>query len=159
MWTLAPNNEQARLSNRDEDAYWLVDEPGYEARLAPFTDNPQWAAAVGPTDRALDVGYGFGSSTRAAGRRAAEGPALGVDLSHHRDRQGAVVGQRRDPSQSLPPPTRDLRRELTVVRPSALAYPAQVGDGASRVVPGGRRLSALSRTTRAVGGPSRGASS
>lgn len=84
MWTQAPNNEQARLWNRDEAGHWLVDEPRYEARLAPFTDNLQWPAAVGPTDRALDVGYGFGSSTRAAGRRAAEGTALGVDLSHHR---------------------------------------------------------------------------
>src|SRR5215467_10413571 len=147
MWTQAPNNERARLWNRGEAAHWLVDEPRYEARLAPFTDNLQWAAAVGPTERA-HVGYGVRSSTRTAGRRAAEGTALGVDISHHRDRQGTVVGLRLDLSQSPPPQARDLRRELTVVRPSALAHPAEVGDGAARVVPGGRRLSALSRTSR-----------
>lgn len=150
MWTQAPNNEQARLCNRDQAAHWLIDEPRYEARLAPFTAKLQRAAVAGPTDRVLEVVCGFGPGKRTPGRRPAEGTALSVDLG--------VVGLRRDLSQSVPTPVRDLRRELTVVRTSA-AHPARVGDGASRVVPGGRRLAALSRTTRAVGGPSRGASS
>jgi ubiquinone/menaquinone biosynthesis C-methylase UbiE len=39
------------------------------------------SAAIGPADRVIDIGYGTGSTTRAAGRVAIEGHALGVDLS------------------------------------------------------------------------------
>jgi SAM-dependent methyltransferase len=81
MRSRAPNEEQAEYWNGDEAAHWLEHEARYEAMLAPFTDHLLRAGAIGPSDRVLDVGCGCGSSTRAAGRRAVEGRALGVDLS------------------------------------------------------------------------------
>jgi SAM-dependent methyltransferase len=75
------NEEQARYWNGDEAAHWLVHEQRYERMLAPFTDHLLTAAAIGRADRVLDIGCGTGSTTRAAGRVAIEGEALGVDLS------------------------------------------------------------------------------
>jgi SAM-dependent methyltransferase len=87
MRSEVPNEEQARYWNGDEAHHWLTQEARYEAMLAPFTDHLLHAADVGRTDRVLDVGCGSGSSTRSAGRRAAEGDALGVDLSRQLVRQ------------------------------------------------------------------------
>jgi SAM-dependent methyltransferase len=79
--TQAPNEEQAQYWNGDEAGHWIAHEARYEAMLAPFTNHLLLAAAVGRADHVLDVGCGCGASTRAAGRCAADGDALGVDLS------------------------------------------------------------------------------
>jgi SAM-dependent methyltransferase len=81
MTVSAANDEQARYWNGDEAAHWLTHEDRYEAMLAPFTGHLLKAAGVSGTDRVLDVGCGCGSTTRAAGRLATDGDALGVDLS------------------------------------------------------------------------------
>lgn len=81
MDSKASNEEQAEYWNGDEAVHWLEHERGYETMLLPFTDHLLRTGAVGPSDRVLDVGCGCGSTTRAAGRLAVEGRALGVDLS------------------------------------------------------------------------------
>lgn len=81
MSTQAPNQEQAEYWNGQEAAHWLAHEARYEAMLAPFTDRLLKAAAIGRAGRVLDVGCGFGATTLAAGRVAANGDALGIDLS------------------------------------------------------------------------------
>jgi SAM-dependent methyltransferase len=75
------NEEQARYWNGDEAAHWLVHEQRYERMLAPFTDHLLTSAGIGRADRVVDIGCGTGSTTRAAGRVAHDGEALGVDLS------------------------------------------------------------------------------
>jgi SAM-dependent methyltransferase len=75
------NAEMARFWNSDEAANWLVKEERYERMLAPFTGHLLTAASIGPAERVIDIGCGTGSTTRAAGRVAKEGQALGVDLS------------------------------------------------------------------------------
>jgi SAM-dependent methyltransferase len=70
-----------RYWNGDEAAQWLVHEQRYERMLAPFTDHLLTSAAIGRAERVVDIGCGTGSMTRAAGRVASEGEALGVDLS------------------------------------------------------------------------------
>jgi SAM-dependent methyltransferase len=81
MTVNAANHEQARYWNGDEAAHWLAHEDRYEAMLGPFTGHLLNAAGVRGTDRVLNVGCGCGSTTRAAGRLATGGGALGVDLS------------------------------------------------------------------------------
>jgi SAM-dependent methyltransferase len=75
------HEEQARYWNSDEAVHWLVHEQRYQRMLAPFTDHLLTSAALGPADRVIDIGCGTGSTTRAAGRIAIKGAALGVDLS------------------------------------------------------------------------------
>jgi SAM-dependent methyltransferase len=87
------NEEQARYWNGDEAAHWLVHEERYERMLAPFTGHLLTAAAIERADRVVDVGCGTGATTRAAGRVAIEGTALGVDLSTAMLRQAARRAQ------------------------------------------------------------------
>src|SRR6266487_2678430 len=87
------NEEQARYWNGDEATHWLVHEERYERMLAPFIGHLLTAAAIGPADRVVDIGCGTGSTTRAAGRVAIEGEALGVDLSAAMLRQAARRAQ------------------------------------------------------------------
>src|SRR5215207_3552260 len=87
------NEEQARYWNGDESAHWLVHEERYERMLAPFTGRLLIVAAIGRADRVVDIGCGTGSTTRAAGRVAIEGGALGVDLSAAMLRQAAHRAQ------------------------------------------------------------------
>lgn len=81
METWATNKEQARYWNSDEAAHWLVHEQRYTRMLAPFTDRVLTTAGIRRMDRVVDIGCGTGSTTRAAGRVAVGGKALGVDLS------------------------------------------------------------------------------
>ncbi|MFF1443655.1 class I SAM-dependent methyltransferase [Streptomyces sp. NPDC058295] len=53
----------------------------YDAELRLHNEVFRAAARVGPRDRVLDIGCGTGQSTREAARAAADGSALGVDLS------------------------------------------------------------------------------
>jgi cyclopropane fatty-acyl-phospholipid synthase-like methyltransferase len=92
MTVSAVNDEQARYWNGDEAAHWLTHEDRYEAMLAPFTGHLLKAAVVSGADRVRDVGCGCGWTTRAAGRLATGGGALGADLSRqllHRAEQRA----------------------------------------------------------------------
>ena len=83
------------LLERRRGRHWLVHEQRYERMLAPFTDHLLTAAAIGGADRVLDIGCGTGSTTRAAGRVAIQGEALGLDLSAAMLRQAARRAQRR----------------------------------------------------------------
>jgi len=87
------NEEQARYWNGDEAAHWLVHEERYERTLAPFTGHLLTAAAIGRAERVVDIGCGTGSTTRAAGRVAVDGEALGLDLSTAMLRQAARRAQ------------------------------------------------------------------
>jgi SAM-dependent methyltransferase len=84
------NVDQASYWNGDEGAHWLVHEARYQRMLAPFTDHLLTAADIARADRVVDIGCGTGSVTRAAGRVAIEGEALGVDLSAAMLRQAAA---------------------------------------------------------------------
>jgi Methyltransferase domain len=53
----------------------------FDAEVRLHNERFRAAAAAGPGDRVLDIGCGSGQSTREAGRAAAAGSALGVDLS------------------------------------------------------------------------------
>ncbi len=75
------NVGQAGYWNGEEAAHWLAYEDRYEAMLATFTARLVEAASFACSDRVLDIGCGCGATTRAAGRVAADGEALGVDLS------------------------------------------------------------------------------
>lgn len=83
------NHEQARYWNAEEAGHWLAHEQRYERMLAPFTGHLLAAAAVGSSERVIDIGCGTGSTTRAASRVATAGDALGVDLSAAMLRQAA----------------------------------------------------------------------
>jgi SAM-dependent methyltransferase len=81
MRTRAASDEQFEYWNGDEAAHWLAYEARYEALLASFTDHLLRAAEISSVDAVLDIGCGCGATTRAAGRLAGGGCALGVDLS------------------------------------------------------------------------------
>lgn len=75
------NREQADAWNGDEGNHWAAHQDRYDAMNEPFTLALLEAAALAPTDEVLDVGCGCGYTTRAAGRAARRGRAVGVDLS------------------------------------------------------------------------------
>jgi SAM-dependent methyltransferase len=79
---VAPSNgAQERAWDGTEGGYWAAHADLLEAMPARYDQALLDAAAIGATSRVLDVGCGTGSLTRAAGRRAPGGTALGVDLS------------------------------------------------------------------------------
>lgn len=53
----------------------------YDAELARHNEALRAAAAIGRDERVLDIGCGAGQTTRQAARAAAEGFAVGIDLS------------------------------------------------------------------------------
>jgi len=61
--------------------YWTDNEGIFDDSVARYDPPFLAAAAIGATDRVLDIGCGNGLSTRLAARRAPAGSALGVDLS------------------------------------------------------------------------------
>jgi len=75
------NADQARAWDGPEGAYWAVHARRFDEAVAayhrPFLD----AAEIDPGQRILDIGCGTGQTTRDAARRAAQGWAVGVDLS------------------------------------------------------------------------------
>src|ERR1700757_3196148 len=77
----ASNAEQARAWNGDEGAYWADNADRFERAMTRY--NPRFLneARIGPGARAIDAGCGTRDTTRAAARPAAQGEALGVDLS------------------------------------------------------------------------------
>src|SRR5215831_9238931 len=71
------NAEQARAWDGDEGAYWAGNADRFDKAVAAYHDRFLAAAAIGRADRVLDLGCGTGQTTR----DAADGLALGVDLS------------------------------------------------------------------------------
>lgn len=72
------NTDQAAAWNGPEGQHWAA----HTAHAPTDIDRAILdAAAIEATDRILDVGCGTGQTTRGAARRAADGRALGVDLS------------------------------------------------------------------------------
>ena len=77
----ARNAEMAGAWNGEQGADWAARADRFDAASAAFDPVLLDAAAVGGTDRVLDVGCGAGVSTRAAARVAVDGHATGIDVS------------------------------------------------------------------------------
>lgn len=75
------NSAQADAWNGDAGRHWVQYRDRREALLRNFTPHLFAAADIAVDARVLDVGCGCGGTTVAAATRAAEGHALGVDLS------------------------------------------------------------------------------
>lgn len=82
MLQVDPSNAgRARAWDGSEGGYWAEHADLFDRSVAAYDARFLAAAAVGATDRVLDIGCGTGQTTRAAARRASAGSALGVDLS------------------------------------------------------------------------------
>lgn len=75
------NAEQLRAWDGDGGAIWAAHARRFDEGVAAYHGPLLETAAIGATDKVLDVGCGTGQVTRAAARHAAGGSALGVDLS------------------------------------------------------------------------------
>jgi SAM-dependent methyltransferase len=75
------NAEQLAAWDGDEGRYWAAHADHFERALAAYQQRFFEIAAIGRVDHVLDVGCGTGHATRRAARTAADGHALGVDLS------------------------------------------------------------------------------
>lgn len=75
------NVGQARAWDGSEGAYWAENAGRFDQSVAAYHERLLTAAAIGRTDRVLDIGCGTGQTTRDAARAAADGSAFGVDLS------------------------------------------------------------------------------
>ncbi|HVF20735.1 MAG TPA: methyltransferase domain-containing protein [Mycobacteriales bacterium] len=75
------NVEMAAAWDGDEGAEWARDWQRYDRAARNYHRVLLDAAAIGRTDRVLDIGCGNGESTRDAARAAADGTATGIDLS------------------------------------------------------------------------------
>jgi SAM-dependent methyltransferase len=75
------NREQAEAWDGHQGDHWVDYADHYDTLMQRVTPHLMEAAAVGTSDRVLDVGCGSGSTTRSAARAARSGSALGVDLS------------------------------------------------------------------------------
>lgn len=90
------NAEQAASWDGHRGDHWVRYADRYDALIQRLTPPLMRAAAVGASDRVLDVGCGCGSTTRLAARAARTGSVLGVDLSaamlHEAERRTRVEG-------------------------------------------------------------------
>jgi SAM-dependent methyltransferase len=75
------NAGQVRAWDGGEGAFWAAHARRFDASLANCHGPFLAAAAVGATDRVLDVGCGTGQASRDVARTAVNGSVLGVDLS------------------------------------------------------------------------------
>jgi SAM-dependent methyltransferase len=80
--TIDPTNaEAAQAWDGPDGAHWVQWDHVYDRSVARYDRPLLEAAAIRRSDRALDIGCGSGSITRAAARAAVDGGALGIDLS------------------------------------------------------------------------------
>ena len=86
------NAAQERAWDGAEGGLWAVHADLLEQMPARYDTALLDTAGITPGTRVLDVGCGTGSLTRAAARRAAPGPVVGVDLS------AAMVDDVREPA-------------------------------------------------------------
>ena len=75
------NADQAASWDGRRGEHWVRYADRYDALAQRLTPHLTDAAAVGASDRVLDVGCGCGLTSRIAARAAHEGSVLGVDLS------------------------------------------------------------------------------
>ena len=75
------NLEQAEEWDGVRGDHWVRYADHYDALIHRITPSLLRGAAIGASDRVLDVGCGSGSTTRTAARAARTGSVLGVDLS------------------------------------------------------------------------------
>ncbi|MGW6535506.1 class I SAM-dependent methyltransferase [Streptomyces sp. NPDC055051] len=75
------NDRQAQAWNGPEGAHWADHHDRFDRLNSGFDDALFAAAAIGESDRVLDIGCGTGQTTRRAARRAGSGRAVGVDIS------------------------------------------------------------------------------
>jgi SAM-dependent methyltransferase len=75
------NAATAKAWDGDEGAYWAVNAERFDRVLANYHRRFMDAAQIRLTDHVLDIGCGTGQTTRDAARAAADGDALGIDLS------------------------------------------------------------------------------
>ena len=75
------NREQLRAWDGDEGTYWAEHADYFDRSVAAYHERLFASAAIIGTDRVLDIGCGTGQTTRDSAREAAQGSALGVDLS------------------------------------------------------------------------------
>ena len=73
------NEAQIEHWNGDEARHWIDEQDRYDRQLAPFATELLRAAAIGSTERVLDVGCGCGGTTMLAAQDAGE--ARGIDIS------------------------------------------------------------------------------
>ncbi|MEU8946508.1 class I SAM-dependent methyltransferase [Streptomyces sp. NPDC048489] len=79
--TRIADSVQARVWNGPLGTHWATHHLRYDALVSGLDDALFEGAAIAAGDRVLDVGCGAGATTRTAGRLAAHGHAVGVDLS------------------------------------------------------------------------------
>jgi SAM-dependent methyltransferase len=75
------NVDQAEEWDGREGDHWTQHADRYDALSQGITPHLMQAAAIGATDRVLDVGCGCGLTSRIAARAASSGSVLGMDLS------------------------------------------------------------------------------
>lgn len=75
------NTEQEQAWNGPEGTHWADHQSRWDAVNDGFNEPILDAAGITGPDRVLDIGCGSGRTTRLAARRAAQGRALGIDLS------------------------------------------------------------------------------
>jgi SAM-dependent methyltransferase len=79
---VAPTNTaQLTAWDGNEGEYWAAHADDYDVAVAGYHQALLELAAVGRSDKILDIGCGSGQTTRDAARIAVAGSALGVDLS------------------------------------------------------------------------------
>lgn len=75
------NAEMAAAWDGDEGRDWARDWQRYDAGVRGYHRRLLDSAAIGTAEHVLDIGCGNGEATRASAHSAADGTALGVDLS------------------------------------------------------------------------------
>ena len=80
--TVAPGHaEQLAAWDGGEGAYWAAHAASFERSLAAYQESFMAAAGIARADHVLDIGCGTGGATLEAAGIAADGLAVGVDLS------------------------------------------------------------------------------
>src|SRR5690349_5253300 len=77
----ASNAAQLNAWDGDEGAYWAQHAERFDRSVAAYHPGLLTAAAITTHERVLDIGCGAGQTTCDAARAAAEGQAMGIDLS------------------------------------------------------------------------------